>query len=106
MNRVHTGINVNRSPRHARFLNHRCPELIANRMAIRRYPPQNWWNLIEFVPDWDGDPWHYWVHCIVTVKFCPFCGKQLDFSPDIATEADIYSDKHNRRHKGQTALFD
>ena len=59
------------------FITHRCEGSLKAYMSIRNYERIGHWTLIDYEPDWEGDPSHYVGRRIATISYCPFCGKKL-----------------------------
>ncbi len=59
------------------YITHRCEGSLKAYMSIRNYERVGKWTLIDFQPDWDGDPSCYVGMSITTISYCPFCGEKL-----------------------------
>lgn len=73
---VFTGFHVDRDPRQ-QFRSHRCQGSLSKYMSIRFYSRVGQWQLMKWVPDYDGDPSVYYPERVAYIRYCPWCGKRL-----------------------------
>lgn len=59
------------------YVTHRCEGSLKAYMSIRNYERIGHWALIDYEPDWEGNPSRYVGRRIATISYCPFCGKKL-----------------------------
>lgn len=57
------------------FVTHRCSARPIG-MSLRKAEGSDLWVLGQHRSDWEWD--YEWLDSVCTVKFCPWCGEELD----------------------------